>query len=127
MPLCQREIGEGMFHVSRTFGFVIHSARVPGQLLKNLDSFIQIHSRSSGNVEYPPGNLACGRLACQQVGAYNVVYVGKVAALFSVAKDDAALAAEHLRNKFRQHSGIRRAWILARTENVEVAQRYGLK
>src|SRR5437867_2540835 len=46
--------------------------------------------------------------------------------LFAVAVDHWPLARQQRRNKLRNHTRIRRGWILARPEDIKVAERDGL-
>src|SRR5260370_38949822 len=66
-------------------------------------------------------------MACQQIGPDNIVDIGKITALPTVAKNGRTLSIEHEPDELGNHGGILRSWMLARTEDVEVAQTDCLK
>src|ERR1019366_7252019 len=77
---------------------------------------------ATSNVKVSSRNLIGGNVASQQVRLSNIVYVGKVAALFAVPVYGGSFLPQHLRNEDRHHTCIHGRWILVRAEDIEIAQ-----
>ena len=62
------------------------------------------------------------RKASEQVGLHHVIYISKVARLFSIAVDDGANAPQRRFDKARNNCRVRGVGILTRAEHVEVTK-----
>ena len=91
-----------------------------GNFSEKLDHLIQGHPAADPDVENLAGNI--GRFAGEQIGLHGVFDVCEIAGYPAVAKNHRLRFVEKSAAEFGEHTGIRRAGILARTEHVEVAQ-----
>src|SRR5438105_9829016 len=116
-------ISQRVHYVAGAGFFVLHCAFVTGDLFYSLEGLVQRNLLATGQVEH----LACNRRsrsrAGQQVGGYHVVNVSEIAALLAITEDDRSLAAKHGGDELRNDSGVLRARVLSRAEDIEVAKR----
>ena len=120
----QRDVGQGMFDVAGTAGFVARGHLAAAQLAQQVEHAVELGGRATGDVEHPPHRPR--RLGRQQVGLDDVVDVAKVARLLAVAEDHRLALGERGRDEPRDHGGVLRGGILPRSEDVEVAEHHRL-
>ena len=116
-----------MFDVSIALRTMNRLSPVGRQRAQQSKGFIQCDTASSSDIENLTSDLRRRGVASEQVRLHGVVNVGEIAALLAVPVNRGLLSSQHLRDEFGQHSRVRGRWILARTENVEVTQRYCLQ
>src|SRR5947207_12190975 len=108
-----------MLDVAFALGSILRLAGTGREPLQSLNRLIERHSPPGGYVEHLSGHLDRRSLTGQQVAFNNVVDVGEITALFTIAINDGRLASQHYSNELRQHSGVRRRRILAGAEDVK--------
>src|SRR5262249_38245566 len=92
----------------------------PQDRLEPRDDLQEAHTIAAAHVEAPARRLGC--LGGQQVGLDDVVDVGEVAGLRAVAVHFERLTAQPPLDESRDDRRVLRLRILARTEDVEVAE-----
>src|ERR1051325_9751078 len=119
--------GARVAHLAHPPGRVPRREAYPRKVLDPLPQLSDADGFAAADVEHLAYNALSRRLARQQVGAHDVGDVDEVPRLPAVAADHRRLAAQRGEDEPRDDRCVRRRRVLARTENVEVAQRHGLK
>ena len=83
--------------------------------------WFSVNAAAGPDVEDFAGNV--GSLAGQKIGLHGIVDEREIAGLLAIAKNHGLRLFQEARAEFRQDAGVGRAGILARTENIEVAER----
>src|ERR1700674_1050871 len=99
----------------------LRKARLEQSALQ-VKQLIKRRSLVHGNVVYLVYRARLLRQGGKQICLHGVFHIAKVATGFAVAIDKHRLAGEQRRDPFGNHRGIRTLRILARAENVEIAQ-----
>src|SRR5580700_7662477 len=115
------DVGLGVANVAVAGWFVLGFEFLAGYFRKELSCLVQRESVACPDVERFAGNT--GGLARKKISLDGVFHVREVAGLLAVPKDDRLRLFQKTHAQFRQDAGVRRAGILARPENIEVAER----
>src|SRR5881628_4200693 len=114
--------GERALHFPRARGFVFRQDRYAGQRANAIPQFVDAHAVAAADVEHLAGHAGRRRAGGEQVRVHHVRDVDEVAGLTPVAVDRGRLPRERRGDEARHHGGVLRLRILARAEDVEVAQ-----
>src|SRR5438477_10869089 len=110
-----------MLHIPGSSGPILPISAVAGNVPQQLKSLVQIETLARSHVEDLSRHLPSRSFRRQQVGRDNIVNVGEITALGSIAEDGRLLAFQHQSDELRQHSRVGRTGVLPWAEDVEVA------
>src|SRR5579885_683619 len=116
------DVGQCVLDVSGAWGAVDGGVGVSGEFGEDLIRLVQSVALAAGDVEDTPGNFFSGCSGSEKICRDGIFNVSKVAALLAVAKDGGPLAAQHEKCEFCHDTAVGRVWVLARAEDVEVAE-----
>src|SRR5919198_1543411 len=119
------QVGQGVAHVAGA-GRSVDRANVDVDESAQLsEELIERDRLATGNVVDAPWSHV--RVHGKQIRLDHVFDVGEVSRLLAIAEDSRRPAGEHGADEVRDHRRVLRAWVLARPEHIEVAERHRLE